>query len=56
MKNNFPCKCGHTLKDHHGNQGCWVCAIIGKWYNCEKAFIPDNLKYLESKHEHQTKV
>jgi len=52
MNKDFPCKCGHILHDHdrkNKSLGCWLCSIVGQWYNCEEGFIPDNLKYLELK-------
>jgi len=52
MNKFFPCKCGHLLKDHDYKHltetvGCWNCSISGHWFNCEKGFTPDNLKFLE---------
>jgi hypothetical protein len=54
---NFPCKCGHAIKDHtwsdrHVNS-CHADMSAHSWCPCV-TFIADNLKYLEWRYDGNT--
>jgi hypothetical protein len=55
MAIDFPCKCGHSKKEHRlsnkGNLGCMVLNYFTDNYDGCWKYIPDNLKYLEQRYE-----
>jgi hypothetical protein len=53
MNKDFLCKCDHKFSSHEliddGYTVCKECWDSDRTIICDEHFIPDNLKYLESK-------